>query len=142
MQNDEIKFAKTKDCSGTILMDRGYLSTLVFYTTMEEIRQDGSGFKVKGWVEKNIGKTIFKPDYYIFIDVPPEISRERAKINGRPFDERNLWMTHTDKMLFQYEQYLSTIEADVPLVRLDGTKPLVYLQEQLKIFLDKLHEER
>lgn len=138
IENDEAKFAAARDCPGIALMDRGYLSTLVFYTVMEEIKPGFSADKVRHWVAESIGETILKPNYYIFIDVPPEVSRARAKAEGRPFDERNLWMTHTERMFFWYMKYFKTLEGDVPLIKLDGTMSLASLQEELKRFIDKL----
>ena len=140
MRNDEVKYAAAKNCPGIVLMNRGFLSMLVFYTVMEEVTPGFSGNKVKRWVEESLGKTLHRPDYYVYIDVPPEVSRERAKKAGRPFDKRNLWMTHTERMKSQYEQYLRTLEADVPLIRLDGTVSLTSLQDELRKFIATLVE--
>ena len=127
-----------KNCPGIALMDRGYLSTLVFYTVMEEIRPGFSAQEVKRWVTESVGQTILKPDYYIFIDVPPAISQARAKAEGRPFDERNLWMTNTERMLSRYMEYFATLEKNVPVIRFDGTMSLASLQEELEKFISKL----
>jgi len=140
MRNDEAKYAVAKNCPGLVLMDRGFLSTLVFYTVMEEVTPGFSGNKVKRWVEENLGKTIRRPDYYVYIDIPPEVSRERARQIGRPFDKRNLWMTHTERMKSQYEQYLRSLEADVPIIRLDGTVSPVSLQDELRKFIATLEK--
>ncbi len=140
MRNDEVKYAAAKNCPGIVLMDRGFLSTLVFYTVMEEVTPGFSGNKVKRWVEESLGKTIRRPDYYVYIDIPPEVSKERARQIGRPFDKRNLWMTHTERMKSQYEQYLGGLEADVPIIRLDGTVSLVSLQDELRKFIATLEK--
>jgi thymidylate kinase len=135
MQNDELKYAMVESCQGLVLMDRGFLSTLVFYTVMEEVKPGFVGNKVKKWVKDSLGKTIQRPDYYVYVDIPSEVSRERARNLGRPFDYRNLWMTHTEQMKKQYETYLGTLEINVPLFRLDGTLPINYLQEELGQFI-------
>lgn len=131
MKNDEGKFGAARDCLGIALMDRGYLSTLIFYTVMEEIRPRFSVERVRRWVTGSMGKTLFRPDYYIFVEVPPEVSRKRAQ-GKRPFDERNLWMIAPERMLFWYERYFSTLEKDVPLIRVDGTMALSSLTRRVR----------
>lgn len=137
MENDEAKFREAIQCNGVALMDRGYLSTLVFYTVMEEMEPGFSTDKVKRWVAESIGKTIFKPDYYVFVEVPPDISKKRA-YGIRPFDERNLWMTATDRMVFWYGQCFSTLEKDVSIIRVDGTRGLDSLEKELADFIKDL----
>lgn len=141
MGNDEAKFSAARNCPGIALMDRGYLSTLVFYTVMEEKNPGFSAKDVKRWVAESIGQTIFKPDYYIFIDIPPEISRVRAQQEGRPFDQRNLWVNHTERMLACYWEYFTTLERDVPLIKLDGTMSMASVQKELESFIAKLKKE-
>jgi len=141
MKNDELKFSDAKKCRGIALMDRGYLSTLVFYTVMEEMCQGFSAEPVKSWVAYSMGKTLFKPDYYVFVEIPPQVSRERAT-GVRPFDSRNLWMTATERMHFWYGEYLSTLEEGVPILRVDGIKPLDLLEKELEALMISLKDQK
>lgn len=138
MKNDEAKFAAVHGVKERVaIMDRGWLSTLVFYTVMEEENPDFPKGLVRRWVDGNLGKTIWYPDYHIFIDIPPEVSRERAKLAGRSFAAHNMWTMHPERARDTYEAILHE-QGMPPVIRLDGEQPPEVTGDQLFGFINSL----
>lgn len=43
-------------------------------------------------------ETLYRPDAYVFIDIPPEVSKERAKQIQRVADGNNMWLLYPERI--------------------------------------------
>lgn len=121
----------------TVLMDRGYLSTMVFYTVKADLDKTFNVWPIYRWYFENVGTNIPRPDYYFYLKIPPQLSIARAR-GIRPFDENNFWLKSPERASFWYERLFSTIEQSVPLFILDGTTPPTILIDEVKEILNSL----
>ncbi len=133
LQHDESKLHAAMEASSTgkmALVDRGYLSTLVFYSAMADITPNFSPWLVYRWLLQSLGASFFRPDHYIFIDIPVALSLERA-LKVRPLDDKaNVWLQAPNRVLYWYERLFATIEHGVPVHSLDATQPVEVVQQQ------------
>lgn len=138
MKNDESKIdLALKNSNKVVLVDRGYLSTLVYGM----VRYELTGRKERvdhifEWIIKEMDKKLKRPDMYIWIDTPNDICLERAKkVNEIP--ENDYWYKDLDLNRYWYIRFFETIERDVPLHKLDGTKSIEFNLNKLQKIIDE-----
>ncbi len=138
LERDEDKLRRARETDAPIkLIDRGYLSTLTFYTVFEEQRGI-SAYPVYRWFINELGGKLYRPDHYIFIDVPPEVSAERAVTSGRVIDENNMWLKFPERIEYWYDKLLAVFEPATAIHRIDGTKSVEQVTQELQDLLETL----
>ncbi|MCA9379009.1 hypothetical protein KC640_01140, partial [Candidatus Dojkabacteria bacterium] len=119
------------------VIDRGYLSTLTFYSVLEEVT-GVSANPVYRWFISEIGNTLYRPDHYVFVDVPAEVSVERAKKAGRAIADNNMWLKFPDKINYWYKRMFAVFEPAAKVYRIDGTKSQLDVAEEFRSLLEML----
>jgi len=130
LERDEDKLYRAKTAPQQLkFVDRGYLSTLTFYSVLEE--QVGiSAQPVYKWIINEMGNKLYRPDHYIFVDVPPEVTIDRYKRNGGLVYENNMWIKFPQRINYWYEKLLAVFEPATSIYRIDGSRdPSVVLEE-------------
>lgn len=138
LERDEDKLARARAVSGyeAVLVDRGYLSTLVFYQVLQEQRGIPS-VAVLNWFINNLGDKLYRPDFYVFVDVPPEVSLQRAR-KARNLDENNMWLHFPKRIQYWYERLYEVFESGTPKHHLDGTLPPDTLSTEFERLMSQL----
>ena len=94
----------------TILMDRSYMSTLVY--TYAEGREKYA--ETQRWYKKAIEKGfIRKPDFFIYLRVQPAKSLERAATVNR-LNNKYAWYNNTVSAYNKYEDFFSKNNLNIP----------------------------
>ena len=138
LANDMEKLKKAARVNGQVaLLDRAYVSTLVFYTVLSEINPGFDVFPLYRWFFENVERNFSRPDHYFFVHIPPELSITRSR-GIRPFNENNVWLKAPDRAVYWYERLFASLEKSVPLTILDGTKSVDLLLDDAKKELDKI----
>lgn len=130
LERDEDKLSRAKNAPQSLkLVDRGYLSTLTFYSVLEE--QTGiSTQPVYRWFIKEMGYKLYRPNHYIFVDVPPEVTVDRYNKNGGLVYENNMWVKFPQRINYWYDRLLAAFEPATSIYRIDGNRnPNVVLEE-------------
>ncbi|KKP92752.1 MAG: hypothetical protein UR98_C0018G0006 [Parcubacteria group bacterium GW2011_GWA1_36_12] len=140
LERDEDKLARAKAAPEQIkLVDRAYLATLTFYKVLEE--QEGvSAEPVVKWYINELGQKLYKPDHYIFVDVPGDVTKQRAKDCGRTMHDNNMWLKFPERINFWYNQLLAIYEPATSVYRIDGTQAPKVVEEQFKDLLSDLRK--
>lgn len=138
LERDEDKLQRAKESRFPMrLVDRGYLSTLTFYSVLEE--QEGvSAAPVYRWFINEMGRNLYRPDSYIFVDVPAEVTLQRAKRSGRIMAENNMWFKHPDRINHWYGRLLCVFEPATRVYKIDGNRNLKLVEEEFKDLLSDL----
>lgn len=123
-----------------VMVDRGYLSTLVFYHVLQEQRGIPV-YPVLEWFITNIGETLYRPDAYVFVDVPPSITLKRAQ-TARKVDDNNMWLLFPDRIQYWYEKLYVAFEAGIPRHSVDGTLPTELAAQKFKEALQAIRCRR
>lgn len=138
LANDMEKLKKAARVNGQVaLLDRAYVSTLVFYTVLSEINPGFDVFPLYRWFFENVERNFSRPDHYFFVHIPPELSITRSR-GIRPFNENNVWLKAPDRAVYWYERLFASLEKSVPLTILDGTKSVGLLLDDAKKELGKI----
>lgn len=140
LERDEDKLARAKKSFKEVkLVDRSHLATLAFYSVLEE--QEGvSAEPVYKWANSQIGKKLYSPDHYVFVDVPAEVTLERAKKCGRTFADNNMWFKHPDRIDVWYNKLLDIYEPSTSVYRIDGNRDPIVVEEEFKDLLSDLRK--
>jgi len=138
LERDEDKLLQAKNSSQSLkLVDRGYLSTLTFYSVLEE--QKGiSAQPVYKWFIKEMGRKLYRPDHYIFIDVPPEITLDRYNKKGGLVYENNMWVKFPQRIDYWYGRLLAAFEPATSVYHVDGNRDPNIVLEEFNDLLSKL----
>jgi thymidylate kinase len=121
MRQDEQKcqLAFSQPKSKLVLVDRCYLSTVLYYTVMQEENPGFSAWPVYEWLIKNLGIKLYRPDLYIFLNTPIDVCLERIK-QSRTLKPNDLWAKSPEKILYWYKRLFTVFEFGVPFYELDG----------------------
>lgn len=141
LERDEDKLARAKLGDERVkLVDRGYLSTLVANSVLEEQRCVSAG-QVYAWYQQEMGHKLYQPDCYVFIYIPPEITLQRARDAQRTIHDDNMWLKFPERIQYWYEKLFTELEEGVPVYRFDGTKPkgevLGEFRELIKMYIQE-----
>lgn len=141
LDQDADKLARTQTKSQPIvLVDRGPLSTLTFYSVAEEQRNIVSNAIFRWyWQGLRSGK-LFHPDAYLFINCSASNSLTRAT-SARTIDENNMWLLYPDRISYWYNRLLQTYEYGIPVYHFDGSLSPEMVAEQIKYQLHKIRYE-
>lgn len=132
LERDEDKLARAKKSTMDLkLVDRGYLSTMVFYSVLEEQRGISS-LPVYKWFISEIGRKLYRPDYYIFIDVPPKVTVDRYNKNGGLVYENNMWVKYPERIEYWYNKLLTAFEPSTPTYHINGDRDSIVVQKEFK----------
>lgn len=138
LERDEDKLSRArKSMMDLKLVDRGYLSTMVFYSVLEEQRGISS-LPVYKWFINEIGKKLYRPDYYIFVDVPPEITVDRYNKNGGLVYENNMWVKYPERIEYWYSRLLTAFESSTPTYHINGDRDLTIVMKEFKELVDEI----
>jgi len=140
LERDEDKLSRAKHSTKPLrLIDRGYLSTLTFYSVLEE--QEGiSAAPVYKWFINELGNKLYRPDHYLFIDVPAEVSIKRANSCGRVVADNNMWLKFPNRIGFWYDKLLATYEPATSVFRIDGNRDLNVVTEEFNDLISDLRK--
>lgn len=138
LERDEDKLIRAKNSTKPFrIVDRGYLSTLTFYSVLEE--QEGISAKpVFKWFINEMGNKLYKPDHYIFVDIPAEVTIDRAKRGGRTFADNNMWFKFPERIDFWYKKLLATYEPATSIYRIDGNRSEQIVTEEFNDLINDL----
>lgn len=128
-ENDEMKYQIARNSGKQCLVDRGHLSTLLYTHAYNLIRGDKDLRYVDDWYMGTIIKKGLLPDYYVYMDIPPEVSLARRTL---PLDDDNMW-DHIEALKFardNYPRYMGMFEPSVPLLTLSSGSLTI---EEMKI---------
>jgi len=141
LERDEDKLHRAKTAPQQLkLVDRGYLSTLTFYSVLEE--QTGiSAQPVYRWIVNEMGRKLYRPDHYIFVDVPPEVTVNRYKRNGGLVYENNMWIKFPKRINYWYDRLLATFEPATSVYRVDGNRDPNLVLEEFRDLISMLKKE-
>lgn len=115
-----LKMAKTNK---TVLVDRGYASTMVYNYIQYQQGLSSEYLKSLNWYIKNIDKKLQKPDLYVYIKIKDKTAIKRAKKLNR-FSKTIAWYNNPQIGSGFYESFFKMFEPDVPLIEIDGDLPL------------------
>jgi thymidylate kinase len=137
MLNDESKSKIAyNNNSKLVLVDRSYISTLVYSLTREVLDKNYSSHPLILWLINNLNIKLHKPDLFIMVDAPNEVCIERATKEGR-VDSRNFWYSDLDLSRSIYNQLFKVFMPDVKVFKLDGTKPQASNLQTLSEIIDE-----
>lgn len=138
LERDEDKLLRAKNSTKPLkFVDRGYLSTLTFYSVLEE--QKGiSAQPVYRWFIEEMGGKLYRPDHYIFIDVPPEVTLDRYNRNGGLVYENNMWVKFPKRINYWYDKLLAAFEPATSVFHIDGNRDPKVVLEEFNDLLSKL----
>jgi thymidylate kinase len=138
LERDEDKLHRAKIAPQNIkFVDRGYLSTLTFYSVLEE--QVGiSAQPVYRWIINEMGRKLYRPDHYIFVDVPPEVTVDRYKKKGGLVYENNMWIKFPERINYWYNRLLAVFEPATSIYRIDGNRDPNLVLEEFKDTISKI----
>lgn len=141
LKQDEDKYQRAKQSQADIvLIDRGYLSTLVYYTVFENGRCKES---VLRWIQEGYETgRLWRPDYYLHFDLEISKISERALRGGRVIDANNVWYHQPQAVNSAYIHYFASLECDVPIFRIDTNQSPEAIAQEVWTFLTKLHGGR
>lgn len=126
MKNDIAKseLAK-KNRSEIVLVDRGYLSTLVYGLVRYKVTNGQERFDhIVDWLLKNLNSKLIRPDIYIWVDASNRVCLNRADSNKRILPQ-NFWYRDLDEARLCYRRLFNIIENDVPVYNFDGEDNLI-----------------
>jgi len=123
-ENDIKKMYLAKNSLKTTLMDRGYVSTLAYNYAKVVLSGCGSYSYLFYKYKKDILDNNLKADFYIFIDIPIQLSFLRKQ---RTIKKNDPWQdpVYLNEIRKFYRFFLEDIEGNVPILKLDGTCPLL-----------------
>lgn len=138
LECDEDKLHRAKIAPQHLrLVDRGYLSTLTFYSVLEE-KVGISAQPVYRWVINEMGRKLYRPDHYIFVDVPPEVTRDRYRKHGGLVYENNMWIKFPERISYWYNRLLAAFEPATSVYRIDGSRDLNVVTEEFNDLLSQI----
>ena len=116
-----------------VLVDRGYISTLVYFTVKHELSSDNQDkYMAYEWfIEKMGDGTLVRPDMYVFVDTPLQICKQRWQGTTRDTTD-NVWVHAPERCLHWYRILFRSLEYRVPIHRIDGSLPI---QETISILV-------
>ena len=121
MKHDERKFALAAASKTRItLIDRGYVSTLVYSLVRGETDSRFDPTPVLRWYLESIRRNFAPPDAYVFVDTPIEVCRQRARLQ-RSHSSHNVWLHHPERVAHWYKHLFAGVEQHIPLIVVDGT---------------------
>lgn len=125
MLNDERKaaLAKANRCK-TVLVDRGYLSTLVYGIARAHATGGKESYAaILEWVLENMDGKLVRPDIYVFVDTDNQTCFDRALADNRVLPE-SYWYKDLDDLRFWYKKLFTTLEKDIPVYHINGNAPM------------------
>lgn len=111
--------------SDFVLVDRGYMSTLVYETTKEQVLGDKYQSNIKSWYCENINLTLIKPDLYLYIDVSINKMKERIEKRNTVFIKEDYWLLHPNLIHENYMDFFKTVEPDIPVEKISNEKNII-----------------
>lgn len=138
MQNDELKSKQAKENKDkVVLVDRGYLSTLVYGLVRYKVSNKVERFDhIAEWLLSNLDSTLVRPDIYIWIDAPNEVCMKRVIADSRLLPD-SYWYKDIDAARFWYRKLFNTLEKEVPLYMLDGKLSITENINKLSEIIDE-----
>jgi thymidylate kinase len=132
MKQDEQKcaLASREAVDRLVLVDRCYLSTLLYNTVRQEDTPSFSAWPVYEWLIDHLGTTLKRPDMYVFIDTPIEICRTRAESSRRTIRD-DLWLKYPQRMQELYWRLFEVFEHGTPIHVMDGRQDISSLMREL-----------
>ena len=142
LERDEDKLIRARASIKQLkLIDRGYLSTMTFYSVLEE--QEGiSAEPVYEWFTREIGNKLYRPDHYIFVDIAPKVVIDRAKRAGRVFASNNMWFKFPERINFWYKKLLALYEPATSVIAIDGNRSQNIVTEEFNDLISDLRKEK
>jgi len=125
MKNDELKSQLAfKNRDKIVLVDRGYLSTLIYGLVRYQVTSHRERFDyLMEWLFLNLGSKLIRPDIYVWIDASNEVCMRRVEADNR-FLPNSYWYKDVDQARFWYRVLFNTLEKGIPLYELDGENSL------------------
>lgn len=139
-ENDEIKCneANSKTKNKIVLVDRGYVSTLAYNYIQYKLDVSREYIKSLAWYFNGIvNKKLIKPDLYVFINLDQNKVESRAKKLNK-FNKNIAWYASPKIGDDYYHNFFKTIEPEVPLLELDGTRPTEFLANEFWKKIDQI----
>jgi thymidylate kinase len=137
---DKLRRAKENTASPFTIVDRGYLSTLTYYQVLQE-QKGVPAHSTLQWFIEGLGSVLYRPDYYVFLTVPPEVTVQRAT-TARTVDESNMWIHFPDRILYWYERLYQAFDSKVPRFTIDGTLSPTNVQNTFYEIIQKIQKEQ
>ena len=133
---EKVKLAlKNKSKYKFIFVDRLYVSTLCYNFIRYKLNlQPNYYLKTLNWYINWLNtKTLLKPDAYIYIDIEPDLSIERAKKINRYlcFQDPYIWKKY-------YNDFFQILEPEVPLLNLNWNEDFVKNKDLFLDFIKKI----
>lgn len=121
MKNDELKSKLAYDNKEKIvLMDRGYLSTLVYGLVRYQVTDKHESFDhISEWLLTNLNSKLIRPDIYIWVDTPNNVCMRRVYNDNRMLPD-SYWYKDLDAVRTYYKKLFKSLESTVPLFKLNG----------------------
>lgn len=140
MRRDEHKclIAKQQPKSHLVLVDRSYLSTLVYNLTRAEVTVGYSAEPVVIWWLKELGTALTRPDVYLYIKADLNKCFLRAH-RKRPQNSDNVWLHEMRRTVAWYERLFAGAESGIPVIQLNGSESLSKMIESAAFTLKKLY---
>lgn len=138
MLNDELKSKLAIDNRNkVVLMDRGYLSTLIYGLIRYQLTKQQMRFDhITEWLFNNLNSKLVRPDVYIWVDTPNKVCMNRVYKDNRMLQE-SYWYKDLDSVRLWYKKLFKTLESGVPLYKLNGEHKI---SSNIKL-LDKIIHE-
>lgn len=109
-----------------VLFERYYLSTLAHSYALSKLKKDDElYYKVFYWYKENIGKSINKPNAYIFLKIPIDIAIQRIEKRNENVVNK-IWIKKEYlKLCEEYKRnFVNEYESDVKSYIVDSTMNL------------------
>lgn len=138
-RNDEQKNKTAQELGKNeiVLVDRSYASTLAYNFIQFEHRKSQEYLKSLSWFLKSKTKgSLVSPDLYIIISVDGKTSIKRAKELER-YNKNIAWYINPELGSWYYRHFIKLFEPNIPVLELDGTKPLQENIDAFWKFVDK-----
>lgn len=139
MDNDENKCqsALKNTKNKIVLVDRGYLSTIVYNYIEYKFDISEEYFNTISWYFESIAnRKLVKPDLYVYINLDKKTAIHRAKKLGR-FAKGIAWFYGPKTANIYYKNFFKYFEPEIPILELSGNHQI---DEMVKAFWVKIDE--
>ena len=112
------KYRLAMKCKENCVIDRGYPSLLCWDYCAEKLGYANDLREKTKWVDESLQDgRLFEPDFYIYLDISPEISLKRRPRNETSED---VWSA-VDGMHYSQEFYNQFFTGEKKIIKIDGT---------------------
>ena len=121
MARDEQKCAEAKNRPGDqlILVDRSFISTVVYNLTRAEVAAKYDPTPILTWWLRGLGSTLIRPDAYMYFEADLDACVTRAN-SIRDASVHNLWTREARRISDWYDILFRGVESSVMVLRLDA----------------------